>query len=216
MSTKSSTSPRPTGFVGTGSIILRRRASGRFPNHCARNASRASSRQTTSRRRRRRTTRSGSIKPWARFSRPTSRPRTRGSTGRSSPANSTSTGSVHESCGQSEKTYSWSKGSAAGVDVLPQYSIGAVPEQRVGSGHTRTSSPKGARIEYGRHLEKVDLKKRVLCFGDGSKVNFERLVTTTNLRHFIGMIDDVPAEVREASERLLSNQFWRVDVAVGT
>ena len=73
----------------------------------------------------------------------------------------------------------------------------------------------GANIQYGRQLEKVDLKKRVLSFADGSTVNYERLVTTTNLRHFIGMVDHVPAEVRDAAEQLLSSQFWRVDVAVG-
>lgn len=72
----------------------------------------------------------------------------------------------------------------------------------------------GAHIEYGRRLERVDLKKRVLFFSDGSSVNYERLVTTTNLRHFIEMTDDVPAEVADAAQRLLSSQFWRVDVAV--
>ena len=72
----------------------------------------------------------------------------------------------------------------------------------------------GAHIEYGRRLERVDLKKRVLCFSDGSSVNYERLVTTTNLRSFIEMTDDVPTEVADAAQRLLSSQFWRVDVAV--
>jgi protoporphyrinogen oxidase len=74
---------------------------------------------------------------------------------------------------------------------------------------------KGAHIEYGRHLVKVDLNKRLLYFRDGSVVNYERLVTTSNLRHFIEMTEDVPSEVREAASLLLSSQFWRVDVAVG-
>jgi protoporphyrinogen oxidase len=72
----------------------------------------------------------------------------------------------------------------------------------------------GARIEYGRVLERVDLKKRVLFFSDGSSVNYERLATTTDLRHFIDMTDDVPSEVVDAARRLQSSQFWRIDVAV--
>ena len=72
----------------------------------------------------------------------------------------------------------------------------------------------GAHIEYGRHLVKVDLNRRLLHFSDGSTVNYERIVTTSNLRHFIGMTEDVPNDVREAADLLLSSQFWRVDVAV--
>lgn len=72
----------------------------------------------------------------------------------------------------------------------------------------------GAHIEYGRHLVKVDLNQRLLHFSDGSTVNYERLVTTTNLRHFIDMTEDVPSDVREAADLLLSSQFWRIDVAV--
>jgi protoporphyrinogen oxidase len=71
----------------------------------------------------------------------------------------------------------------------------------------------GAHIEYGRRLERVDLDKRVLFFTDGTKVEYGRLVTTTNVRDFIAMTVDVPDDVREAAQLLLSSQFWRVDVA---
>jgi protoporphyrinogen oxidase len=73
----------------------------------------------------------------------------------------------------------------------------------------------GAQIAYNRLLQRVDLKKRILSFSDGSTVNYERLVTTTNLRDFIAMSEDVPADVQDAAQRLLSSQFWRIDVAVG-
>ncbi len=72
----------------------------------------------------------------------------------------------------------------------------------------------GANIEFSRRLVGADLSRRELRFHTGETVTYDRLVTTLNLPEFIAMIDDVPHDVREASERLISTEMWRVDVAV--
>src|SRR5580765_4442949 len=60
----------------------------------------------------------------------------------------------------------------------------------------------GARIEYGKTLVFINFQKRLLGFSDGTKANFETLVTSLPLPVLIACAEDAPTDVREAATML--------------
>ena len=72
----------------------------------------------------------------------------------------------------------------------------------------------GADIRYGMRLAAVDLGRRELRFEDGTTVTYRHLVSTIPLPMLIAASTDVPDDVREATSRLRSTRFYRIDVAV--
>jgi protoporphyrinogen oxidase len=72
----------------------------------------------------------------------------------------------------------------------------------------------GARIEYGKRMERIDFRRRSLLFSDGSREGYDVLISTLPLPTLIAAGEDVPEEVREAVGRLRCSELLLVDVAV--
>jgi protoporphyrinogen oxidase len=70
----------------------------------------------------------------------------------------------------------------------------------------------GARIQYGKNLSRINFGKRQMQFADGSRAEYETLVSTLPLPVLIGCSEDAPGEVREAVAQLKTTRFWLVDV----
>jgi protoporphyrinogen oxidase len=70
-----------------------------------------------------------------------------------------------------------------------------------------------ARIEYGKKLVSVNFRNRELGFTDGTRVTYERLVSTIPLPILIGCAQDAPANVREAVSLLKATRLLLVRVA---
>jgi len=70
-----------------------------------------------------------------------------------------------------------------------------------------------ARIEYGKKLVFINFQKRLLGFSDGTKANFEKLVTTLPLPVLIECAEDAPTDVREAATMLKATRLLLVRVA---
>jgi protoporphyrinogen oxidase len=71
----------------------------------------------------------------------------------------------------------------------------------------------GCRIEYGKKLVFVNFKKRVLGFEDGSRANYETLVSTLPLPILIACAEDAPADVRDAASLLKATRLLLVRIA---
>jgi protoporphyrinogen oxidase len=73
---------------------------------------------------------------------------------------------------------------------------------------------RGAGIDYGKKLERINFSRRRMGFSDGSEAEYERLVSTIPLPVLIGAAEDVPAHVRDAASQLRCTSFLYVQVAV--
>lgn len=71
----------------------------------------------------------------------------------------------------------------------------------------------GARIEYGKTLEKINFAKRRMLFGGGFQTDYETLVSTLPLPVLMRCAEDAPDQVREAAEQLRTTQLYLVDIA---
>jgi protoporphyrinogen oxidase len=71
----------------------------------------------------------------------------------------------------------------------------------------------GARIEYGKTLEKINFAKRRMLFAGGFQTDYETLVSTLPLPVLIRCAEDAPDQVREAAEQLRTTQLYLVDIA---
>ncbi|MEO8256933.1 MAG: FAD-dependent oxidoreductase [Acidobacteriota bacterium] len=71
----------------------------------------------------------------------------------------------------------------------------------------------GVRLEYGKKLVFVNFQKRLLGFEDGTKVNFDQLVSTLPLPALIACAEDAPLDVREAASMLKATRLLLVRVA---
>ena len=58
------------------------------------------------------------------------------------------------------------------------------------------------RISLGRRVVSIDLGRRRARFSDGGEMAFDGLVNTMPLPELVGMIDDAPAEIRRAGQKL--------------
>jgi protoporphyrinogen oxidase len=71
----------------------------------------------------------------------------------------------------------------------------------------------GARIEYGKTLEKINFAKRRMLFAGGFQTDYETLVSTLPLPVLMRCAEDAPDPVREAAEQLRTTQLYLVDIA---
>jgi protoporphyrinogen oxidase len=71
---------------------------------------------------------------------------------------------------------------------------------------------RGLRLETGRDVASIDLAARRLWFTDGTRHDFERLVSTLPLDAFVNRCQRVPIEVREAVAELDCTQLLLVNV----
>jgi len=72
---------------------------------------------------------------------------------------------------------------------------------------------RGSRVRYGADVASIDLSRREVWLGDGSRIGFEQMVNTLPLPVFISMCKDVPARVTEAARQLSCSQLLVVNVA---
>jgi protoporphyrinogen oxidase len=73
-----------------------------------------------------------------------------------------------------------------GIEVLPE----------------RLAQAVGGRIEFGKEARAVRPASREVEFADGSRVEYERLISTVPLPELVEMIADAPPEVRRAAREL--------------
>jgi protoporphyrinogen oxidase len=71
----------------------------------------------------------------------------------------------------------------------------------------------GARIEYGKKLVFINFAKRLLGFEDGTRVTYEKLVSTLPLPILIQCAEDAPPNVREAASTLKATRLLLIRVA---
>lgn len=69
-------------------------------------------------------------------------------------------------------------------------------------------------IRLGHEVTGVDLRRQILEFADGSKVEYKNLVSSIPLPVFISLIDDVPADVTAAAERLACTSCMTVNLGI--
>jgi len=69
-----------------------------------------------------------------------------------------------------------------------------------------------ARIEYGKKLIAINFQQRSLGFEDGTRANYETLVSTLPLPLLIQCAEDAPADVREAAAMLKATRLLLVRV----
>ena len=67
-------------------------------------------------------------------------------------------------------------------------------------------------VLYGHDLEALDVARRTIHFADGSRREYDTLVSTMPLDLLVGAIVDCPSEVREAARALRHNGVWMVGV----
>ncbi len=75
-----------------------------------------------------------------------------------------------------------------------------------------------ARLTTPLHLNRavtgIDARRRVLRVDDGSSIEFDHLLSTMPLDRLVGMIDDCPADVTRAAQRLVHNGGAFVGIGV--
>jgi len=71
----------------------------------------------------------------------------------------------------------------------------------------------GARIDYGKTLERIHFGRRKMRFVDGFQAGYETLISTLPLPVLIRCSEDAPDGVREAAEQLRTTQLFLVDIA---
>jgi len=69
----------------------------------------------------------------------------------------------------------------------------------------------GARIQYGKTMERINFSKRQIVFADGFQTEYETLVTTLPLPVLIRCSEDAPDKVRDAAEQLKTTKLWLID-----
>ncbi len=67
---------------------------------------------------------------------------------------------------------------------------------------------------YGTEVRSVNLGQRTARLSNGETVQFERLLNTMPLVRFLSIIEDAPAEVREAATKLRSTTVHYFDIGV--
>jgi protoporphyrinogen oxidase len=72
----------------------------------------------------------------------------------------------------------------------------------------------GDRVRYHKRAVGVDENRREIRFSDGTAARYEKLLTTLPLEAFVARLDHAPANVREASKRLLFNRLFSVGVGL--
>jgi protoporphyrinogen oxidase len=71
---------------------------------------------------------------------------------------------------------------------------------------------KGANIQYGKQLSRINFRKKILEFSDGSQTGYEGLVSTIPLPVLIGCSEDAPPEVKEAATQLRCTAMLLIEV----
>jgi protoporphyrinogen oxidase len=71
---------------------------------------------------------------------------------------------------------------------------------------------RGARIDYGKRLERAHLGRRELGFADGSQVEFGTLISTIPITTLVACAEDAPDAVRDAAALLRCSELLLVEV----
>lgn len=71
---------------------------------------------------------------------------------------------------------------------------------------------KGARIQFGHAVTRIDLSERLITFANGRQHRYERLINTLPLPELIRLATAVPADVRQAAETLCCSSLLLVNV----
>jgi len=74
-------------------------------------------------------------------------------------------------------------------------------------------APTVGPVRFNRAPSKIDWRAKMLHFADGERVPYRALVTSAPLQSLVRLLEDVPAEVRAAAEKLRCNKLWYLDVA---
>ena len=88
--------------------------------------------------------------------------------------------------------------------LYPRLGIGELPRAM----HERVTS-----VELGRAPERIDLRSRVLEFGD-ERVPFDALIATLPLTTLIDLCEPVPEAVRAAAKKLRATHLYYLDLAL--
>ena len=59
-------------------------------------------------------------------------------------------------------------------------------------------------------IKAIDIKSQEATLSDESKIPYERFINTVNLKEFLGLIKDLPAEVRELKDNLSTSSQYSV------
>ncbi|MDP3276436.1 MAG: FAD-dependent oxidoreductase [Deltaproteobacteria bacterium] len=68
-------------------------------------------------------------------------------------------------------------------------------------------------VTLNRAPSKIDWRNKRLHFSDGDTHDYQSLITTAPLKSLIGLLDDAPAEIVQAANKLRCNKLWYLDVA---
>ena len=72
----------------------------------------------------------------------------------------------------------------------------------------------GVDVRLNKRAVRVDARKRIVAFADGTEDGFDALVSTIPLPELAGMIPDAPADVRTAAARLRALRQYCVNFVV--
>ncbi len=71
-----------------------------------------------------------------------------------------------------------------------------------------------SNVEYGRTVETIDLKRRVLSLADGDSLAFDRLLSTLPLQELPTMVHDLPPQVRNACRNLAYQNILSINLGI--
>ncbi|MEZ4224203.1 MAG: FAD-dependent oxidoreductase [Polyangiaceae bacterium] len=90
--------------------------------------------------------------------------------------------------------------------TYPRLGIGELP---------KAMAREHGKIELSKSPRAIDLKQRVLDLGD-EQISFDVLISSAPLDVLMGLIQDVPANVRSAAAKLRCTHLYYLDVALST
>ena len=79
----------------------------------------------------------------------------------------------------------------------------------------RALAERVSRVELGREVAAIDVRRRVLRLSDGDELEFDRLVFTLPLCFLPRLIDELPTEVADACAGLSYQGIFNVNIGVG-
>ncbi|HBY58155.1 MAG TPA: hypothetical protein DEG96_09945 [Candidatus Atribacteria bacterium] len=72
----------------------------------------------------------------------------------------------------------------------------------------------GQNLKLGYNLKELDLKNKVMAFKNGTKEHYEILISTIPLPELIGIMKDVPEEVKQTTGKLKWTSLFMINIAV--
>lgn len=83
-----------------------------------------------------------------------------------------------------------------------------------GFGSFTQALTKNVNINFNHQLIKIDLKSNELYFSNGSKANFDKLISSIPLPELINAIDDVPLDVKKHADNLVCTSVILVNIGI--